>query len=173
MPLTAGAPDPTAFAPFGAFLVPPAGVGERALFHGWIPPVPGLAQQFHLNRVASSTLPLTLEQVERHPHAAQLFLPVGVSRYLVTVMPSDAAGEPDPGGARAFLVPGTMGVVYHPGAWHGGIVVLDREASFAVLMWRGAGDDDVFAAIPPLVVHPPPSGSGDASHSAARGGSHG
>ena len=85
-------PDPSLFAPFGAFLEPPAGVGDRSVFSEWLEPVPGLSQQCHLNRVTPSTLPLTVEQVERHPHTSQLFLPMAVSHYLVTVMPSDAAG---------------------------------------------------------------------------------
>ena len=45
-------------------------------------------------------------------------------------------------------------MVYHPGTWHAGIAVLDAEASFAVLMWRGEKDDDVFAAIPPIELQP-------------------
>ncbi len=147
-------PDPSAFAPFGVFLEPPAGVGDRSMFGEWLEPVPGLSYQCHLNRVAPSTLPLTVKQVECHPHAAQLFLPMGVSHYLVTVMPSNAAGSPDSAHALAFVVPGTLGVVYHPGTWHAGIAVLDAEASFAVLMWRGEEDDDVFAAIPPIELQP-------------------
>jgi ureidoglycolate lyase len=152
MPLTVRHPDPAAFAPFGAFLQPPAGVGDRTMFGQWLEPVPGLSQQCHLNRVAPSTLPLTVNLVESHPHASQLFLPMGMSRYLVTVMPSDEAGAPDPEHALAFVVPGTLGVVYHPGTWHAGIAVLDAEASFAVQMWRGAEEDDVFASITPLEV---------------------
>jgi len=155
MTLIPRAPDPMAFAPFGAFLEPPADVGDRSLFSHWLEPVAGLSQQCHLNRVAPAALPLTLEGVECHPHAAQVFLPLGeVSRYLVTVMPSDEAGGPDHAKALAFVVPGTLGVVYHPGTWHAGIAALDAEASFAVLMWRGAEDDDVFAPIAPLEVQP-------------------
>ena len=145
-------PDAAAFAPFGAFLEPPAEVGQRSMFGHWLEAVPGRSQQCHVNRVAPSTLPIKVDQVERHPHAAQVFLPMGVSRYLVTVMPSDEAGAPDPGRALAVVVPGTLGVVYHPGTWHAGIAALDAEASFAVLMWRGGADDDVFASIPPIDV---------------------
>ena len=94
-------------------------------------------------------LPLVAIQ---HPHAPQLFLPIGVSRYLVTVMPSDDSGAPDPSGAIAFVVPGTTGIVYRPGAWHTGISSLDGEGSFAVMMWRGGEDDDVFADVEPLEV---------------------
>lgn len=154
MNVTAEAPQPRAFAPFGAFIDAPARPGERRSYTDWLTPVPGLAPQLHTNRVAPSTLPLTLDRVERHPRAAQVFLPLLVTRYVVTVMASNAAGEPDPASARAFLMPSTLGVVYRAGIWHAGITALDEEASFAVLMWRGAGDDDVFAAIAPLVVLP-------------------
>ena len=148
-------PDAAAFEPYGAFLEPPGDAGERAMFGDWLRPVPGCVQQCHLNRVAPSTLPLKLDRVERHPHAAQLFLPMGeVSRYLVTVMPSDESGAPDPDRAEAFVVPGSLGVVYRPGTWHAGIAVLGGEGSFAVMMWRGREDDDVFVAIPSLVVRP-------------------
>ncbi len=159
--LTAQALDADAFAPFGAFLQPPSETGQRAMFGDWLEPVEGRAQHYHLNRVPPTELPVTVERVECHPHAAQLFLPVGVSRYLVTVMPSDQAGKPDPTRALAFVVPGTMGVAYHPGTWHAGISVLDGEASFAVMMWRGGeDDDDVFASITPTEVWAADSAAG-------------
>ena len=116
-----------------------------------------LAPSYHLNRAPASTLPVTIRRVERHPHAAQLFLPMGVSRYLVTVMPAKEDGSPKPGEARSFVVPGTMGVAYRTGTWHTGISALDVEGSFAVMMWRGTEDDDVFADIPSLHV----TGNGD------------
>ena len=144
--------DGGAFEPFGAFVDRPAEAGARRLYSSWLAPVAGLAPQFHTNRVGPSALPLTLGRVECHPHASQVFLPLDVSRYLVTVMPPDAAGRPDVAQARAFVVPGTLGVAYRPGVWHAGIVALDAEASFAVLMWRGAPDDDVFAEVTPFAV---------------------
>ena len=150
--VVARAPDAEAFAPFGAFLEPPALVGDRAHFGEWLHPVSGRSQQCHLNRVAPVSLPLVIDRVESHPHAAQIFLPMGVPRYLVTVMPSHETGAPDPARARAFVVPGTLGVVYRPGAWHTGISVLDGEGSFAVLMWRGGEGDDVFVHVPPIEV---------------------
>jgi ureidoglycolate lyase len=150
--LTARPPDAATFAPFGRFIEPPD-VDGRAMFSDWLAPVAGRSAHYHLNRVAPTTLPVTLDRVERHPHASQLFLPVGVSRYLVTVMPAGAGGAPDASRALAFIVPGTMGIAYHPGTWHAGISVLDSEGSFAVMMWRGAGDDDdEFAPIPVLEI---------------------
>jgi ureidoglycolate lyase len=146
------APDPAAFAPFGTFIDVPAQVGDRRHYSEWLAPVAGLAPQFHTNRVAPSALPLTIDRVERHPHAAQVFVPLDTARYVVTVMAANGAGAPDPGSALAFLLPPTLGVVYRAGVWHAGITALDAEASFAVLMWRGRTDDDVFAAVPPLVI---------------------
>lgn len=164
MTLTVRTPDAEAFEPFGEFLEPPAAMGDRALFSHWLEAVPGSSQQCHMNRVTPSELPVTVDRVERHPHAAQLFLPMGVSRYLVTVMPSDEAGAPDFTNALAFVLPGTMGVAYRPGTWHAGIAVLDVEASFAVLMWRGGREDDVFASIPPIQLHAEGGASGGWAH---------
>ncbi len=147
-------PDAAAFSAFGALIEPPALHGDRRLYSDWLTPVSGLALQFHINSVASSELPLTIRQVERHPNAAQIFLPLDVSRYLVTVMP-DRDGLPDPAGTLAMILPGTMGVIYRPGAWHMGVTVLDRDGRFAVLMWRGAADDDVFTPIAPLTIGAP------------------
>ncbi len=155
MTVTAASPDAAGFAPFGVFIDMPARAGARRPYSEWLAPVPGLALQFHTNRVPPSRLPLTIGRVERHPHAAQVFLPLSVSRYVVTVLPSLLDGQPDVSQALAFVLPGTLGVVYRAGVWHAGITPLDAEASFAVLMWRGAADDDVFASVPPLAVLPP------------------
>ena len=43
-------------------------------------------------------------------------------------------------------------MVYAPGVWHTGISGLDADASFAVFMWRGGEDDDVFASVPAFEV---------------------
>jgi ureidoglycolate lyase len=152
MKLHAAPPDRRAFAPFGDFIAMPDETGGRRLYSDWLTPVPGLTPQLYTNRVAPTAMPLTLVLVERHPHTAQLFLPLSASRYLVTVMPSDDAGRPQPGLARSFVVPRTLGVAYRPGVWHAAITAVDEEASFAVLMWRGAADDDVFAVVPPITV---------------------
>ena len=59
MPLIAGAPDASAFAPFGTFIDVPVHVGERRMYSEWLSPVRGLSPQFHTNRIAASMLPLT------------------------------------------------------------------------------------------------------------------
>ena len=154
MRIIARGPDPVAFAPYGALIEAPSLNGDRRIYSDWLAPVAGLALQFHINRVAASELPLTLDRVERHPRAAQVFVPLNVSRYLVTVMPSVEAGPPDPAAALGMIVPGTTGVIYRADCWHTGVIALDRDAQFAVLMWRGSADDDVFQAVPPFTLHP-------------------
>lgn len=148
----ATAPDAAAFAPFGTIIDAPRCFGDRKMFSDWLRPVGGLALQFHINAIAPSAEPITLTRVERHPHAAQAFVPMDVSRYVVTVAPARADGDPDLSGVVCMELPGTLGVIYNPGVWHAGVTVLDRTAHFAVLMYRGASDDDVFRAIDPLTI---------------------
>lgn len=152
-PITLRAQSPSAaIAPYGAFITPPDVAGMRARYDRWLEPVSGLMPSFHLNHVSPIPADAPVERVERHPRAAQVFLPVDVSRYLVTVMPSHADGSPCPERGLLFEVPGTLGIAYAPGVWHAGARVLDRAGHFAVLMWRGAQDDDVFCDIPACVL---------------------
>lgn len=137
------------FAPYGDVIDRPAEAGTRAFYSRWLGGE-GLAPVFHVNNVPMSTVPAVVERLERHPHAAQCFVPLDVSRYLVTVAPSLPDGAPDLERVESFLVPGTLGVVYAPDVWHAGMSVVDRAGAFAVLMWRGANDDDVFTHISPL-----------------------
>ncbi len=144
--------DAAALAPFAVVVEPPAAIGDRTHYGDWLAPVEGLTLHFHVNRVVARKGPIPLSRIERHPHAAQAFVPLNVTRYLVTVVPDDADGAPDPDRALCMIVPGTLGVIYRPGVWHAGMTALDREGQFAVLMQRGAPDDDVFADIPPLTL---------------------
>lgn len=148
------APHAEAFAPFGRIVTGPDAVGARSFYSDTLHTRPATsAPVLHVNTVARSTLPVQVTGVEQHPHAAQCFLPLDVSRYVVLVMPSDAGGQPCPDKALAFLMPGTQGIIYHPGVWHLGATVLDRPGHFTVLMWRGGPlQDDVFRTIPPLTL---------------------
>ncbi len=152
MTLVAHPVNAAAFAPFGAIIDAPRALGERKMFNDWLRPVEGLALQFHINAIAPSPAPILLTQIERHPHAAQVFVPMDVSRYVVTVAPSRADGTPDLSALLSMELPGTLGVIYNAGVWHAGVTVLDRTAHFAVLMYRGAPDDDVFRAIEPITI---------------------
>jgi len=146
--------SPEDFAPFGEIITRPAIAGQRQFYSEWLGGE-GLKPVLHVNNVLTSTLPIAIKVLERHPHAAQCFVPLDVSRYLVTVAPSLPDGSADIAGLKSFIFPGTVGVVYRQGVWHAGASVLDRAGAFAVLMWRGANDDDVFADIDPISLIAP------------------
>jgi ureidoglycolate lyase len=79
-------------------------------------------------------------QAERHPHSAQMFIPVSVESYLVVVWNN----HPNGGGLPAAFVAGPEDVVvYKPGIWHHGIVALGRDGLFASTMWKTRGGTDV------------------------------
>src|SRR4051812_48042766 len=102
-----------------------------------------------------AVLPLTISKLERHRFSPQTFIPLEVSRYLVTVAPSDAFGRLIVAEARAFVVGSGRGIVYRCGTWHAGMTVLDRPARFAVLIWsmKDASQNDEFLDLPtPLQI---------------------
>ena len=159
-------PDAAAFAPFGRFVVGPDEPGARNFYSDALharPPTS--APVLHVNMVPASRLPLEVSTVERHPHAAQCFFPLDVSRYVVMALPSDGDGLPRVEAARAFLLPGTMGVILNTGVWHLGATVLDRPGHFTVLMWRGGPrQDDDFRAIAPLTLVMPSEARPEVMH---------
>lgn len=135
------------FAPFGEFVDRPVAAGSRRMFSHWFGGA-GLEPVFHTNSVRPSDLPVLLTSLEQHPHAAQCFVPLDISQYLVTVARSDASGAPLLDTLATFVLPGTRGVIYAKGVWHAAATVLDRVGNFVVLMWRGRADDDVIVDIP-------------------------
>ena len=144
------------FEPFGVFIDGPSVPGERRHFSDLLAQSSDRAIQFHVNHVAPSTPPFQLRRMERHPNAVQVFLPLDVERYLITVMPPDGNGAPDGTKALCFLLPGSIGVAYRANAWHGPMTVLDRTGHFGVLMRRGSPQDDIFVDIPSLTIDASP-----------------
>ena len=143
LPLLLEPLTPEAIAPFGAILSAPAALGERARYTDWLGSArPGMTPRLHVNHLPATVLPCRVSTLERHPWSAQCFFPLHVRRYIVVVAPTDAAGAPVLAAARAFLVPGEVGMVYRQNTWHAGATVLDQPGSFAVLMWRNDTDDD-------------------------------
>ena len=141
---------PAAFIPFGDVVAAPSRAGERAFCTDALTPDgAGTRVSLHVNHVLPTTLPFVATRMEHHPATSQTFMPLDASRYLVVVAGRLLDGVPDPSSLRAFWSPGSQGVTYRAGVWHHGMVVLDRPAHFAVLMWRRRdGVDDVFADLP-------------------------
>ncbi len=134
------------FAPFGDVLEN-QGSTRRNFYPGATVPGEGAGElRFWVSYVEPVTaLPLSLGRLERHPYAAQTFIPLKTPRWVVIVAPHLPDGSPDVSGIRAFLAAPGLGVSYRRGTWHCGTTVLDAPARFGVLMWRrAAGDDDEF-----------------------------
>lgn len=157
MAVTLRPPDAKAFAPYGRFLVPSEEPGKRQFYSDALDiRTETSAPVLHVNHVLPQTFPISVGKIERHPHAAQCFVPLDVSRYVVMAMPSDSDGDPCAERAVAFLMPATTGVIFNPGVWHLGSTVVDRPGHFAVLMWRGGlQQDDEFRTIPPMSIIAP------------------
>jgi ureidoglycolate lyase len=141
------------FAPFGEVPTSPGGDGRpinlgtarrfdhvAALDSSRPHALPNLA----LFRCAPVMLPFDVTMLERHPHSSQLFLALSGGPWLVCVAPSDAGGEPDVAALRAFRAERGQVVHLARSVWHHPIVVLERPAELAMLVWEdgGAGDAD-------------------------------
>jgi ureidoglycolate lyase len=136
-----------AFSPFGELVDNPGSERRHMLPDATAPAERACMARMWVSRFDEpARLPLTVSILERHRFSPQTFVPLEVSRYLVTVAPSDSSGRPILAEARAFVVGSGRGVVYRRGTWHAGMTVLDRAARFADLIWSTgeASEDDEF-----------------------------
>lgn len=77
------------------------------------------------------TFPLRLTKLERHRQASQVFIPLGMHRFVVVVAPG--LDTPDWEQLRAFLTGPGQGISLHRGTWHHGLVALNDADRFAVI----------------------------------------
>ncbi len=142
--------DAEAFAPFGQVIAAPASPGRRSFTDGLDhADRPAVLSTTH---VEPSAWPLTVAELERHPHSTQTFVPLHVGRWVVVV-----ASAPEPEAIRAFVVGPDVGVTIGRGIWHHRLTAIDGPGRFAVLMWQDGETDDEHAAIDPvdIVIEPP------------------
>jgi ureidoglycolate lyase len=132
-----------AFAPFGRLIRHEAGVAiadaSSAFFKGSMATLP-VIEWVHLSE--SVSLPLKVTRLEHHPFSDQTFLPHSGSPYLVVVSSSQADGQPDLASARAFEVPGTIGVTFNAKVWHRSLAPLKAPSAFVMAMLRTGREDD-------------------------------
>ena len=93
-------------------------------------------------KINPSTLPVEINILEQHPDSSQLFLPITCGEYLVVVAPTDLDGQPRISELKAFIASPDVGISYHPGIWHLPMMVLEKEGSFAMLMWESGTKND-------------------------------
>ncbi len=142
-----------AFAPFGQVLHHRPGDPGRHnfaadLFNGRAGARPNLRVQ----RTQPTALPLIATVIERHHFSSQMFAPLSGARYLVTVFPTDAEGQPVLPSGQAFIAQGDQAVNYNPGTWHHPFVAL-AEGTFLMLRWDDGGTgDEEFLSLPIKVM---------------------
>ncbi len=131
------------FAPFGEVLQNDGSL-PRNFYAAATKPGDGPGElRFWVSHVEPITTELiSITQLERHPFAAQSFIPLSVSRWLIIVAPQLLDESPDIGRLRAFIAAPGVGICYRRGTWHRGTTVLNAAAQFGVLMWRRAARDD-------------------------------
>jgi ureidoglycolate lyase len=148
-PLTAAA-----FAPFGTVVAWPGGDGRainagssrRADLDGALRLVAqDGAPLLAIYRAEARTFPFTAEQLERHRHGTQTFIPLGTARFVILVAPADAMPVADT--LRAFLTDGRQGVSLAVGTWHHGLLAVNA-ADFAVIERAAADEDCELATLP-------------------------
>lgn len=77
------------------------------------------------------TFPLRIIKLERHRQASQVFIPLGMHRFVVVVAPGRET--PDWEQVTAFLTSPGQGISLHRGTWHHGLVALNDADRFAVI----------------------------------------
>lgn len=83
-----------------------------------------------------------IDRMECHPHSAQTFVPMHLSRCLAVVALSDGDGKPDLGSLRAFVTQAGQGLCYRPAVWHYAFTSLDGPNEVVVIMGSAGGDGD-------------------------------
>jgi ureidoglycolate lyase len=141
--LTLSTLDAEAFAPFGAVVRAPTEVARTQFPEALANLRPEARASLSTSRSLPVSLPLVSSVMERHRYSTQTFLPLDVARYLVVVAPHSARELPDMRRAHAFAVLGDTGISYAANVWHHPMVVLDRPACFAVVMWRDGSMNDI------------------------------
>jgi ureidoglycolate lyase len=141
--LVAEAIQPDAFAPFGIVIRAPMELARIQFPAAFQNLRPAARATLTASRSPPQALPLATDVMERHRFSTQVFLPLDVARYVVMVAPHSAAGMPDMRRARAFMVPGDIGISYAADTWHHPMVVLNRPGAFAVILWRENTPSDI------------------------------
>lgn len=144
IPLRASPLTAEAFQPFGAVIEHCSVERRHVIEADFSRPGRDLRQAIWVSRLTEHcSLPIAINQLERHPHSQQAFIPLLGKPFLVICCPDLADGAPDISGARAFVAGPHQGVIYHRNVWHAGLQVLDAPAEFVVVMAVSGGQDDI------------------------------
>ena len=84
-----------------------------------------------------TSLPLRIEQVERHPLGSQAFVPLKPCKMIVVVAPPGESVSADE--LRAFVTNGRQGINYRRGTWHMPLIAFEAGQEFLIVD-RGRSD---------------------------------
>lgn len=151
------APEPltaAAFAPFGQVMAAIGAGPQREPFAAHMHNDRDHARpNMTFMRVAPERGPVTLTQLERHPHSNQAFVPMNGTRQLVAVCPSSAEGRPLFAGLRVFVADAGQAINYDANVWHAPRVALCEPGEFVMFRWDdGSARDTELVDLPQPVT---------------------
>jgi ureidoglycolate lyase len=115
---------------------------------------PGVDPMLGIYVARARAFPLAVEKLERHAQAAQVFLPLGMHRFVVVVAPGEHAPEWER--LRAFVTHPGQGIALNRGTWHHGLIALGDGDRFAVIEGGRYREDTTEVVAPlPLVLAAP------------------
>lgn len=95
--------------------------------------------------IKTTTFPLNIMMLERHPKGSQAFIPMQGQKFVVIVAKSLDANTPNLNEIYAFITDGSQGVNYRAGTWHHPLLTLESPSDFAVIDRIGEGQNcDVY-----------------------------
>ena len=80
---------------------------------------------------AATSLPYSIDMVERHPLGSQAFIPLAPCRMIVVV--ASAAETVTAGDLQAFVTNGRQGINYHRGTWHMPLIAFEEGQEFLII----------------------------------------
>jgi ureidoglycolate lyase len=144
-PLTAAA-----FAPFG-HVIDPNGVAPEIINDGSTRRYSDLASLdlrgpdrdpvVSTYDASARRFPLRIVKLERHQQATQVFIPLGLHRFVVVVAPG--TDTPDWQNVFAFLTAPGQGICLHRNCWHHGLIALGDGDRFLVIEGGNYRSDSV------------------------------
>jgi ureidoglycolate lyase len=159
--LTARALTPDEFAPFGEVVSTAADARRSHFSYAFEASTRAVQPAMWVSYPSTvSTAEVEITRLERHPYAAQTFIPIREGRYLVVVCHSAPDGSPDVSTLCALIADEGQAVTYRRDVWHHGLTVLDARSRFAVVTTlTGDADDDAYFELgePVRVRIPDPS----------------
>jgi len=81
--------------------------------------------------LAATSLPYSIDMVERHPLGSQAFIPLATCRMIIVV--AAAAESVAASDLRAFVTNGRQGINYHRGTWHMPLIAFAKGQEFLII----------------------------------------